>query len=744
MPKEKIVIVENEKVIAMEIQSRLEELEYVVPALYASGEEAIENMVDLAPDLVLMDIRLDGKLDGIQTAEQVRDRLDIPIIFLTAYADEDTLARAKITEPYGYILKPFTEQELHASIKMALYRHKIETEIISEKNWVSFTLKSIGDAVIATDTKAKITFMNPAAESITKWSQKEAIGKNVTEIFKLINEKQNRSQRDPILKVLQEGTTSDNSDSTILIDRNGTETYIDKNIAPIKDDRGNIKGAVIIFKDAAKRIIMNRMKDDFVSNVSHELRTPLTIIRESVAQVRDGITGEVNDEQKRFLSLSIRNTDRLQRMVDDLLDISKIESGKVKLEKKKENLNELVKSITDPFVSLIKKQGLDFKVLLPENPIDVFVDKDRIVQVLNNLIGNALKFTEKGTIQVDIESENEHINCSVRDTGIGIKPEFLPKVFEKFEQFESSINLKQKGSGLGLAITKEIIHLHNGEISAQSKPSVGSTFTFTLPKYVTGIELLDKIGNQILDMKYPFIMFYFQIHNYPDLTKQIGNDNLNSSYEKMKFSFENSEKNIHTLVGETNESVIFIEKPLKKELKLKNLLVRTIKEAFIESAPELELDFSYNMISAEEPLTAETLLKNCKSHLIREKEARLNKNILIVDDEIELTEATKTLIEFFGYTNIGIANTGEAAFESIQKALPELIILDMKMPGMSGYEVIGRLKENFETKDIPILIMSGYEVETGRFHEYINKKAILTINKPVDEKLLRKMIYYLI
>ena len=117
---------------------------------------------------------------------------------------------------------------------------------------------------------------------------------------------------------------------------------------------------------------------------------------------------------------------------------------------------------------------------------------------------------------------------------------------------------------------------------------------------------------------------------------------------------------------------------------------------------------------------------------------------MLVDDEEQITDAVKTLLELFGYHNIDIAHSGETVFEKMENHIPELIILDMKMPGMSGYEIIGRLKENFETNDIPILIMSGYEVETGQFNEYISKKAILTVNKPVDAEVLHKMVYYLL
>jgi len=502
---------------------------------------------------------------------------------------------------------------------------------------------------------------------------------------------------------------------------------------------------LVSIRDITQQILIDQLKDEFIRNVSHELRTPLTIIRESVAQVHDGITGNVNEDQKKFLSLCIRNTDRLRRMVDDLLDISKIEAGKVRLEKRKDNLLDVIKLAVDPFIPLVKKKGLELKTILPEKSMEVYVDRDRIIQVINNLIGNAVKFTEKGLIEIKTQCENEHVECIVSDTGIGISDDNIPKVFDKFEQFYTGIQLEQNGSGLGLSIAKEIVQLHDGEIFAKSKINKGSSFGFIIPKYKPGIELLEKIKRRISSSNQAFVLLYYQIHNYSDIRKKIGQDKIIESQEKMIQMIEEQEKHIAPFMQETNELIMLIEKPLKEITKLNKHLIRMIKESFVESASDFELDFSYGMSTfPKDGQIAEALLDNCRNHILNEKAERLNKKILIVDDEIELTEATKILIEFFGYKNIDIANTGEGAFESIQRKLPELIILDMKMPGMSGYEVIGRLKENFETKDIPIVIMSGYEVETGRFHEYINKKAILTISKPVDEELLRKMIYYLI
>jgi CheY-like chemotaxis protein len=178
MTDAQILVVEDENIVAKDIQNRLKNMGYQAPAICASGEDAIDKVAQLHPDLVLMDIMLKGQIDGIQAAERIRSLFNIPVIYLTAYSDESTLERAKISEPFGYLLKPFEERELHTTIEMALYKHRMEKKLKESEQWLSTTLKSIGDAVIATDRNGRIAFMNPVAENLTGWTQSDAFGHN--------------------------------------------------------------------------------------------------------------------------------------------------------------------------------------------------------------------------------------------------------------------------------------------------------------------------------------------------------------------------------------------------------------------------------------------------------------------------------------------------------------------------------------------------------------------------------------
>ncbi|MEH2171719.1 GGDEF domain-containing response regulator [Nostoc sp.] len=248
-----ILVVEDEIIVAMDIQSRLRKFGYSVMGLADSGEEAIRKAADDSLDLVLMDIHLKGKMDGVEAAQIIHNLFKIPVIYLTANADDSTLNRAKVTEPFGYILKPFKEKELKFTIEITLSKHRTEKKLKQSEQWLTTVLKSIGDAVITSDEAGTITFMNPIAEVLTGWNYADAFGKEATEVFNIAHQKTRIVIESPVKQVLQSGVTMGLPEETILIAKNGTEIPIDDSVAPIKDDNGNITGAVLVFQDITER-----------------------------------------------------------------------------------------------------------------------------------------------------------------------------------------------------------------------------------------------------------------------------------------------------------------------------------------------------------------------------------------------------------------------------------------------------------------------------------------------------------
>lgn len=268
-----ILVVEDEILVAKDIRNRLKKFGYNITGIAASGEEAIKKATDDSPDLVLMDIHLKGKMDGVEAAQQIYNIFNIPIIYLTANADETTLERAKGTQPFGYILKPFKEKELKTTIEITLSKHTMEKKLKQREQWLTTVLKSIGDGVITSDEFGAITFMNPVAEALTGWKQSDAFSKEATQIFNITHAKTRTIINSPVTQALESGVNVGLPEQTILIARNGAEIPIDDSVALIKDDLGNIMGAVLVFQDITERKqvqeALMRREQEFKALVEH-------------------------------------------------------------------------------------------------------------------------------------------------------------------------------------------------------------------------------------------------------------------------------------------------------------------------------------------------------------------------------------------------------------------------------------------------------------------------------------------
>lgn len=227
---------------------------------------------------------------------------------------------------------------------------------------------------------------------------------------------------------------------------------------------------------------LDKLKTDFINTASHELRAPLTIIKEGISQILDGIHGQITLEQKKSLTICFGGINQLNHLVGDLLDISKIEAGKLELKKEWIDLVSLAKETSVLFYPKAKSIGLELRDNFCSPAAMAYVDKDSIIRVFTNLIDNALKFTDKGYIEISVMDKPDCVECYVADTGRGISEEDSSRVFGKFEQFGGHLRAKERGTGLGLNICKKIIELQHGEIWMESVLDKGTKFTFTLPK----------------------------------------------------------------------------------------------------------------------------------------------------------------------------------------------------------------------------------------------------------------------
>ncbi len=323
------------------------------------------------------------------------------------------------------------------------------------------------DGILIIDHKGIIRFVNNAAELLFGRKKEELLG----ETFGFADVKDETTEIEVIRK---KGEIVTAEMCTVEIEWEGETVYLAslRNITERKKEEEKLKEMI-------------KMKSEFTSTVSHELRTPLTIIKEGIALVLDGLAGDINEEQKELLGIAKKNVDRLARLINDVLDFQKLDSGKMKFNLEANDINQIVKDVYETMASSAKNVGLELLLELDSSLPRCSFDSDKITQVLTNLVTNALKFTEKGTITIKTTKTEDEVQVSVSDTGYGIRKEDTPKLFNRFEQLGNGGDRKTGGTGLGLAISKEIIERHGGKICVESNPGKGSKFTFTLPIYST-------------------------------------------------------------------------------------------------------------------------------------------------------------------------------------------------------------------------------------------------------------------
>ncbi len=499
MSKAKIMVVEDEGIEALDIQNRLIGLGYECPEIVLSGDNAVQKAGEINPDLVLMDIMLHGETDGIAAAEQIQASLDIPIIFLTAYANEDTLQRAKITEPYGYIVKPFRERDLHITIDMALYKHGMEKKLREREKWFATTLRSIGDAVIATDQDVVITFINAVAQCLTGWSEAEALGRNLGEVFRISNRETHEPVESPVARVLRDGAVAGLANHTVLKTKDGQEIPIDDSAAPIIDDRGSITGVVLVFRDIKEReraeeelrrsekryrdlahdlIRTNKELELFASMASHDLQEPLRKILVLGDRLKCHCLDRLDEKGLDYLARMERAAQRMRHLIDGILQLSQV--TRRPLEIRSVDLTKILDEVHSDFGDRIN--AISGTVEIGDLPV-IECEPVQMRQLFTNLITNALKFcNEPPRISITSRPVDRHKReITVRDNGIGFDEKYLDIMFNPFQQLHT--RGEYEGIGLGLAICQRIVARHNGKITAKSVPGQGSAFIITLPEH---------------------------------------------------------------------------------------------------------------------------------------------------------------------------------------------------------------------------------------------------------------------
>jgi PAS domain S-box-containing protein len=403
----------------------------------------------------------------------------------------------------------------------ATSRRNAEKQLRQQREWFHVSLSSIGDAVIATDLNGSVNFINPTAEALTGWTISEALNRPLDDVFHIINEEKRQPVESPFSAVKREGVIVGLANHTILINKDGREIPIEDSGAPIRDSDANIIGVIVVFHDVSERRraeqereqllkreqaarseaeTANRLKDEFLATVSHELRTPLTSIMGYAEMMRagrldDGDTGHA-------VEIIARSARAQAEIIDGILDVSRIIMGKFQIDAQPVELAPIIRAAIDTLHPAVSAKAITLTVSLDQDAGPVTGDPARLQQIIWNLISNAIKFTPKGgRVEVRLERVDAHLEVRVTDSGIGIDEQFLPFIFERFRQADSSMTRAHGGLGLGLAIVRHLVELHGGTVEAKSGgQGQGAMFTVRLPAATVHTVTARPSGDAVTDV----------------------------------------------------------------------------------------------------------------------------------------------------------------------------------------------------------------------------------------------------
>jgi len=497
----RILIVEDDFVVSSDLEESLLNLGHEVLAPVSTGPDALRAVEELKPDLVLMDIGLEGEMDGIDTAGLVRERFHIPVVYLTGYAETNVLERAKVTQPFGYLVKPFRYNDLKAAIEIGLHKSLMEKQLRLSESRYRAVVEDQTELICRFSRDGTLAFVNDAFCRFLNNGREELLGRNFFSIAaggnseRLAKQLESLDSHSPTLTWEHEltGPAGDirwvqwinrvilppygqerefQAVGRDVTDRKRLEEELQKSVATAEQLRLEAEAA-------------NQAKTQFLNYVSHELRTPLNAIIGFSEILEQQLQGKVTSEHMNFLRCVSRSGWHLLRLVNDLLDLARVEAGKTELELSQVIIGDVV----DKCLMMLKESALKRNVtvtvdIAPDlNGRPIYADELKLRQVLLNLLSNAVKFNPiGGHVEVKVRADGQALCVCVKDTGIGLSSQDSERIFDPFERVKHEPGQGREGTGLGLALTKMFVNLHGGKIWAESEgPGRGSSFIFTIP-----------------------------------------------------------------------------------------------------------------------------------------------------------------------------------------------------------------------------------------------------------------------
>ena len=557
-------------------------------------------------------------------------------------------------------------------------------------------LDGVADGVLFADASGKIILFNPAAERILEIPRQQAIGRSIREMLGLYGVEgrkwlaaledwaahpADRTPEDFIAERLQLGDRVVSVHASPVI--RGTE-YL---------------GTVSVFRDITAEVEADRAKSEFISTVSHELRTPMTSIKGYADLLMLGMAGPLDEQQKRFIEIIRNNAERMVALVSDLLDISRIESGRMQLDLRTLHIHEVVGQVLNTLQGRVLSKGLALQVDVPEDLPPVWGDSNRVAQILTNLISNAIQYTPPGgRVTISAHPNENMLEVSIADTGIGISKEDQRKIFDRFFRADDPLVQETSGTGLGLPITASLVQMHGGQIWVESELGEGSTFTFTLPLAITQagapsppapsrsapvlvVEDEADIAN--------LIRIHLEREGYPVQIAGRGDEALR-------------------LAREVQPSLITLDIRLP-DMDGFAVLERLKRDSQTADIPVIVVSIVSDREKGLRLGAVDYLGKPIDEGQLMELVRRVLHRrglILVVDDDRDNLSLMREALRRHGFS-VQTTGQGKRALQIARETHPALILLDLKLRDVDGYQVLRNLKSDPRTRDIPVVMMSG-------------------------------------
>ena len=503
MIKNRILVLDDEKVVQQLLVRTFGEDRYHVETAEDSYL-ALKRIKEEPFDLLITDLKMPG-VSGMDVLKEVKNvNPHTEVIIITGYPTIELAVEAVKMGAFDFICKPFDLVEMRTTVDRCLEGQRSRPKIEASVEYANSIIGTLREPFLVLDKRLRVISANHAFYTTFEVAEKETIGRplpdlgdrqwNIPKLLQLLKEIipekkvvkdydvehkfEKIGERAMILNACQLHIS--NKMAAMITKMAVGEEEEDLILLAIQD----ITGRKLLENDLKKAEVIKasaEMKSKFTSMVSHELRSPMAVIKESINLVLEGLLGSVTLEQKDVLGTAKSNIDRLGRLINNVLDFQKMEAGKMELDSKENDINELILMVSKEKGFEADNKGLGLTVNLDEDTRKIKFDHDKIVQVVTNLLSNAIKFTEKGSISITTKSEDNVVHVMVEDTGPGIRTNDVLRLFQAFEQLGGGPGKKRGGTGLGLAISKEIILAHNGKIWVESQFGKGSTFHFILP-----------------------------------------------------------------------------------------------------------------------------------------------------------------------------------------------------------------------------------------------------------------------